>query len=92
MNDWNLPEYWKRVTCIMMISAGFDNRDIVAAAQCSLNTVKTVQEELEECEGDVESVASRKPHRKRWDVARSPEFVKELQKKVRKDPGKEFGL
>ena len=36
----------------------------------------------------MESVASRKPHRKRSDVARSPEFVKELQKKVRKDPGK----
>ena len=88
MNDWKPPEYWKRVTCIMMIRAGFDNRDIVAAAQCSLNTVKTVREELEECEGDVESVASRRPHKKRSDVSRSPEFVKELQKKVQKDPGK----
>ena len=47
MDDWNEPESWKRITCIMMIHAGHKNKEIMAAAQCSLNTVKTIRQELE---------------------------------------------
>lgn len=37
-------EYWKRVICVMMIHAGYQNADILTAtAQCSVNTVNTVR-------------------------------------------------
>ena len=38
MDDWNPPESWKRITCIMMIHASYQNKEIMVAAQCSLNT------------------------------------------------------
>ena len=41
MNDWKPPESWKRITSIMMIHAS-QNKEIMFAAQCSLNTVKTI--------------------------------------------------
>ena len=40
MNDWNRPESWKTITCIMIICAGHQNKEIYFAAQCSLNTGK----------------------------------------------------
>ena len=40
MDEWNQPESWKRITCIMMIHTGHQNKKITVAAQCSLNTVK----------------------------------------------------
>ena len=33
-------EYWKRVTNIMMIRVGYQNANIVTAAQCTVNIVK----------------------------------------------------
>ena len=72
----------------MMICSGSDHLDTVAAAQRSLNTVKAVGEELEECEWDLVFLACRRQHSKQLDVAMSPDSVRELQKKVRKEPGK----
>ena len=43
----NQPEHWQRVACIMVISASFVRRGIVAAAQHSLNTMKPVRDEGE---------------------------------------------
>ena len=40
---WKPSEYWKRVTCIMMIHAGYENADIMTAAQCSMNIEKVVR-------------------------------------------------
>ena len=62
MDDWYPPESWKRITCIMMICAGHQKKEIMVAAQCSLNTVKTIRHELENCNGDYETVARRKQH------------------------------
>ena len=67
MDDWNPTESWKRITCIMMIHAGHQNKEIMVAAQCSLNTVKTIRHELENCDGDYEAVARRKIHSRRSD-------------------------
>ena len=47
ISDWNQPETWKRITCIMMICAGQHNKDIMIATQCFLNTVKTIRPELD---------------------------------------------
>ena len=67
MDDWNPPESWKRITCIMMIHAGHQNKEITVAAQCSLSTVRTIRHELENCDGDYEAVDRRKQHIRRSD-------------------------
>ena len=54
MDDWNPPESWKKITCIMMIRAGHQNKDIMTAAQCSIS------HKLETCNEDYEVVARRK--------------------------------
>ncbi|KAL1130494.1 hypothetical protein AAG570_011742 [Ranatra chinensis] len=87
MASWNPPESWKRITCIMMIRAGHQNKDIMTAAQCSLNTVKTMGHELETCNGDYEDVARRKIPSRRSDWVRTAEFHANLQEKVLKNPG-----
>ena len=51
---------------------------------------KDSSREVEKYEVTLESVAFWKKHRKRSEVARSPDFVKELHN-VRKDPGKGIG-
>ena len=86
MDDWNPLESWKRITCIMMICAVHENKEIMVAAKCSLNTVKTIRHELENCNGDYEAVARRKQHNRRSDCVRTAEFLKNLQKKVLEDP------
>ena len=60
MDDWKPLESWKRVTCIMMIHASHQDKEITVAAQCSLNTVKTIRHEQENCDGDYEAVARKK--------------------------------
>ena len=67
MDDWNPPESWKRITCIMMIHASHQNKKITVAAQCSLNTVRTIRHELENSDGDYEAVARIKQHSRRSD-------------------------
>ena len=57
MNDRNPPESWKRITCIMMVHAGHQNKEITVAAYCSLNNLKTIRHELENSDGDYEAVA-----------------------------------
>ena len=42
MDDWNPPESWKGITCMMMIHAGHLNKEIMVAAQCSLIAVRTI--------------------------------------------------
>ncbi|KAL1124803.1 hypothetical protein AAG570_001424 [Ranatra chinensis] len=84
---WNPPESWKRITCIMMIRAGHRNKDIMTAAQCSLNTVKTIRHELETCNGDYEDVARRKIPSTRSDCVRTAELLANLQEQVLKNPG-----
>ena len=51
----------------MMIHAGHHNKGIMVAAQCYLNTVKTIKHELENCDGDYGAVAGRKQHSRRSD-------------------------
>ena len=75
----------------MMIRAGFDNIDIVTAAQCYLNTVKTGPEKLENVRGTW-SLWHTRHHRNRSDVAMSPDFVREVQKMVQRTLAREFGL
>ena len=87
MDGWNPPESWKRITCIMMIRTGHQNKDIMAAAQCSLNTVKTIRHELETCNGDYEDVARRKIPCRRSDCIRTTEFLANLREQVLKNPG-----
>ncbi|KAL1130772.1 hypothetical protein AAG570_012013 [Ranatra chinensis] len=74
MDSFNPPESWKRITCIVTICAGHQNKDITTAAQCSLNTVKTIRHELETCNGDYEDVARRKIPSRRSDCVRTAEF------------------
>ena len=62
MDVWNPPESWKRITSIMMIRAGHQNKENMFAAQCSVNFVKTIRNEVEGCNGDYEAVAIRKQH------------------------------
>ena len=48
-----------------MVRAGFHNSDMVAAAQSALINVKTVREELDTCEEEVEAMGCRRQHMKR---------------------------
>ena len=64
----------------MMIHAGHKNKEIMVAAQCSLNTVKTIRHELKNCDGYYEAMARRKQHNRRSDCVRTAE-------KVLEDPG-----
>ncbi|KAL1122690.1 hypothetical protein AAG570_003017 [Ranatra chinensis] len=77
MDSWNPFDSWKRITCIMMIRAGYQNKDIMT--QCSLNTVKTIRHELETCNGDYGDVARRKIPSRRSDCVRTAEFLTNLQ-------------
>ena len=88
MDDWNPPESWKIITCIMMIHASCQNwENTVAAQHSSLNTINTIRCELENCDGNYEAVARRKQHNRRSDCVHTAEFPKNLQKNVMKDPG-----
>ena len=69
----------------MMIHAGHMNKEIMFAAQCSLNTVKTIRNEVEGCNGDYEAVATKKQHKRRSDSACSAEFLETLKQKVLED-------
>ena len=51
----------------MMIHTGQQNKEIMVAAQCSLNTVKTIRHEMENCDGDYKAVARRRQHNRRSD-------------------------
>ena len=61
--------------------AGHQNKEIMVAAQCSLNTVKTIRHKLENCNGDYKAVARRKQHNRRSDCVRTTELLENLQKK-----------
>ena len=87
MDDWSTPESWKRMTCIMMIHAGQQNKEITVTAQCSLNTVKTIRHELENSDGDYEAVARKKQHNRRPECICTAEFLEDLQKNVLEDQG-----
>ena len=80
MDDWDPPESWKRITCIMIIHAGHQNREITVAARCSLNTVGIIRHELENCDGEYEAVAGRKQHNRRSACVCTAEFLEDLQK------------
>ena len=58
MEKMKFSEYWKRVTCIMMIYAGYKNADTISATQCSVNTAKAVRRNNE----DYEAGVNRKGH------------------------------
>ncbi|XP_035233348.1 zinc finger protein 845-like [Stegodyphus dumicola] len=82
MDEWNPPESWKRITSILIIRAGHQNKDIMTAAQCFLNTVKTIRHELETCNGDYEDVARRKIPSRRSVCVRTAEFLANLQEQI----------
>ena len=86
MGDWNPPESWKIITYIMMIHAVHQDKEITVSAQCSMNIVKTIRHELENCDGDYKAVVRRKQHNRRYDCIRTTEFLKNLRKKVLEDP------
>ena len=69
-----------------MIYAGYKNKEIMVAAQCSLNTVKTIRQELKNCNGNYETAARRKQNNRRSDCICTAEFLENLQKKVLEDP------
>ena len=75
MDDWNPPESWKRITCIVMICTGHQNKESIVIAKCSLNTVKTIKHELENCNGDSQIVFRRKQYNRRFDGVCSAEFL-----------------
>ena len=87
MDDWNPPESWKRITCIMMIHVGHQNTEIMVAAQCSMNIVKTIRCERKNCDGDYGAVARRRQHSRRYDCVLIAKFLENLQRKVLEDPG-----
>ena len=70
-----------------MIHSGHQNKEITVAAQCSLNTAKTIGHELENYDGDYETVARRKLHSRRSDCLCTAEFLEKTQKKVLEDTG-----
>lgn len=85
MDDWKALKYEKKVICIMMIHAGLKNSEILAATHCSSNTVRCG---LENHNGDVEAVDSRKDHSRSSDCVCTRKFAEKLQKKVLQDSGK----
>ena len=89
MDDWNTHESWKRITCIMMIHASHQNKEITVSAQCSLSTVRTIRHELENCDGDNEAVARTKQHSRRSYCIHTAEICR---KKSSKTQASELGL
>ena len=87
VNMWNPSELYKRVTCVMMVRAGHTNAEIRKAAMCSLNTVKTIRVQLEECDEVVDSVIVRKQHSRRSDCVRTDAFLVGLQQRATADLG-----
>ena len=81
--DWNPPELWRIFTCIMMIRADRQNKEIMFAGQCSLNTEKIW---IEGYNGNYETFATKNQHKRRPDSVCSSEFLKTLMKNVVKDP------
>lgn len=69
----------------MAIRAGHQNKEIIAAAQYSLNTIKTIRHGIENCNGNYE--AKRKEHSRRSDCVRKAEFIKNLKKKGLENSG-----
>ncbi|QQP49659.1 Uncharacterized protein FKW44_010409 [Caligus rogercresseyi] len=87
-DNFNPPESWKRTTSVMMIRAGFKDKDIMKTACVARNTVKTIRSELEESNNEYEKVVERMKGKRRSDSLRTPEFVEKLQKLVTEDPSK----
>ena len=87
-DNFRIPESWKRITSVMMIRAGFKDKDIMKTACVARNTVKTIRSELEESNNDYEKVVERKKGKRRSDSLRTPEFVEKLQKLITEDPSK----
>ena len=63
--------------CIMIIHTGYQNANIMTAAQYSMNTVKTIRHGMDCRNGDYE--ASRKGPNKHSDAVHIPEFTQQLQ-------------
>ena len=51
-DNFSPPESWKRATSVMMIRAGFKDKDIMKTACVARNTVKTIRSELEDSNND----------------------------------------
>lgn len=49
-------EHWKRVTCFMMIWAGYHNAYTMTVASCFVNTVKAVRFNMDSCNRDYEDM------------------------------------
>lgn len=64
-----------------MIRAGLKNLKILTAAQGSLNAGKAVRRELENCNGSVQAVISRKDHSGCSDCICATIFVENFQKR-----------
>ena len=76
MDNWDTSESLKSVIRITTIGADYQQKEIVFSAQCSLNTVKMIQNEVKWCcSGDYETVSTRKQNKKRSDCTCSAEFL-----------------
>ena len=51
------------------------DKENTVAAQCYLNTVKTIMHEQENCDGDYEAVTRRKQNNRWSDCVRTAEFL-----------------
>ena len=87
-DDFNPPEFWKRVTAVMMIRAGFMDCAIMKGSGMVRSSVKKVRAELKDSNNDYVNVVDRKRGKRRSDCLRTPDFVEKVQKKVDDDPTK----
>lgn len=74
-----------------MIPAGYQIANITIAAYCFINTVNSARCENDSFDGDYEAMASKKGPNRHSDSVNMPEFVQQLQGKVRGDPSKNDG-
>ena len=86
MKNGKTSEYWKRVTCIMMVPAGYQNADIIVAVQLFMDTVKAVRHDMNSCNRDIDVVVSRKGYSRRFNCIYKPEFIQQLQNQVMENP------
>jgi hypothetical protein len=71
-DNYNPPGSWKRVTRVIMIRAGFKDKDIMKTGCVARNTVKTIRSELEESNKDYEKVVERKKGKTAFRLPQDP--------------------
>ena len=86
MEDYKVTQEMKRHAVIVAIRAKHIDLEISNFLNCARSFVHKVRSELETSNGDIESAAKRKKHEERSDIIKTPEFVKQAQNIIEKDP------